>query len=401
MKFLLGVVFGLVATVVLPVHGPGFEGGIEYLAVLAVRLGRYPVVPLVFFSLGSSFCVMFDTRRFYKPLGVVFLFIIGSTLALTLVGLLTVLVMPPVRIPISVEAAGSVLAFQPQSLLYALFPYSLFDVFQNGDFLLPFSLFALLLAFACVQEKDHTRVVVNLFNAGTRIFTVILRIAEDMLTIGMVALSCYWGVLFREVMTSGVYNTLLLALTVDLAVAALGLFPLVTWLLCRPCNPYRVLYQAIAPVLGAFFSGDSNFVLGCTIRHCKEAVGNRTPLAPVSATLFSIFCRGGSALTTVMGFVIILHSYSSLGISPGTVFWIAAMAFALSFLLGGIPAGGSFVLLTVLCASYGQGFESGYLLLKGAAPIIGSFACAFDALSCIFGTYVTAVRLRMTDSDAV
>ena len=70
-------------------------------------------------------------------------------------------------------------------------------------------------------------------------------------------------------------------------------------------------------------------------------------------------------------------------------------SFALSFLLGGFPAGGTFISLTVLCVLYGRNFETGYyLLLKPAAPILCSFAAAFDVLTSMFGSYIVAVKTK-------
>jgi Na+/H+-dicarboxylate symporter len=156
-----------------------------------------------------------------------------------------------------------------------------------------------------------------------------------------------------------------------------------------------VLYQSIASVLAAFFSGDTNFVLPLTMRHCKELVGNRCNIAPFSTTLFSIFARGGSALTSCICFVIILHSYSNLGLDGNTVVWAVVTPFLLSFLLAGLPSGGAFVLLTVLCTRYGQGFEASYILLRPVAPLICAFACALDVLTNIFGSYIVAHKLGL------
>ena len=114
----------------------------------------------------------------------------------------------------------------------------------------------------------------------------------------------------------------------------------------------------------------------------------------VTVPLFSIFARGGSALVTSICFIMILRSYSSLGFTAADVLWIFFTTFAISLVLGSLPSGGAFISLTVLCTMYSRGFEAGYLLLRPAAPIFCSFAAAFDAVSCIFGSYVVAVKTR-------
>ena len=66
-------------------------------------------------------------------------------------------------------------------------------------------------------------------------------------------------------------------------------------------------------------------------------------------------------------------------------------------MLGGFPGGGSFISLTVLCTLYSKGFETGFLLLKPAAPILCSFAAAFDVLTAMFGSYIVAVKTKLIE----
>ena len=70
------------------------------------------------------------------------------------------------------------------------------------------------------------------------------------------------------------------------------------------------------------------------------------------------------------------------------------MSFVLSFVLGGIPAGAPYVLLTVLCTAYSRGFDTGYLLLRPVAPLFCSFAAAIDAASAMFGSYIVGVKTQ-------
>ena len=56
--------------------------------------------------------------------------------------------------------------------------------------------------------------------------------------------------------------------------------------------------------------------------------------------------------------------------------------------------GGTFVALTIMCTTYGRGFEAGYLLLKPVAAIIGAFATAIDAATAMFGSYFVAFKTK-------
>jgi Na+/H+-dicarboxylate symporter len=394
MKYLLGTVFGILAALLLPVQNPPFPEAIGFLANLAIRIGRYAVLPLVFFTLASSVYELLETRRLYKPFGFTFLLIILSSFILSLVGAASILLIKSPRIPISVDRVTETVSLGAGQLLEAIFPYSGFAAVLNENFLLPAFILALLTGVACTREKQVTKPVVFLLAGAVKVVTFISHVTQDIMTIGMIAITCRFTILFSGILVAGTYNALLCILLLDFAILALVIYPGVTWLLCRK-NPLWVLYQSVASVLAAFFSGDTNFVLPLAMRHCSELIGNRSNIAPFSTTLFSIFARGGSALTSSICFVIILHSYSNLSLAGSTIVWVVVMSFLLSFLLAGIPSGGAFVLLTVLCTRHGQGFEASYLLLRPAAPLICAFACALDVLTNIFGSYIVAHKLGM------
>lgn len=95
----------------------------------------------------------------------------------------------------------------------------------------------------------------------------------------------------------------------------------------------------------------------------------------------------------------ILHSYSDLHIELSSLLYISATALGLSFLLGGIPVGGTFTALTILCTMYGRGMENGFLLFKPAAAIIGSFAALFDAATAMFGCYIIAYNTKTLETQ--
>ena len=154
-------------------------------------------------------------------------------------------------------------------------------------------------------------------------------------------------------------------------------------------------------IITAFFSGDSNLVLQLNMRHGKESLGIRRRINGAVHPLFTIFARGGSALVTTVGFIMIWRSYSSLSIPLTDILWLTFASFGISFLLGGFPSGGAFVLLTVICVLYSRGFEESFLLLKPAAPIICSFAAAFDALTAIFGSYIVAVKTKLIEHHGI
>ena len=216
----------------------------------------------------------------------------------------------------------------------------------------------------------------------------------EWLSVGMIAISAWWMFSARSVFASGTYTPLFIMLLVDFVLVLGLIYPLILYFLCNDQHPYHAIYACITPIITAFFSGDSNLSLQVNLRHARESLGVHQPSSDVTIPLFSIFARGGSALVTTICFVMILRSYSSLGFAFFDILWIFGASLAISFALSSLPTGGTFAALTILCTIYSRGFESGYLLLRPAAPVFCSFAAAFDAVSAIFGSYVVAVKTR-------
>jgi len=133
------------------------------------------------------------------------------------------------------------------------------------------------------------------------------------------------------------------------------------------------------------------------LRHTNESLGVRRRISSVTLPMFSIFGRGGSALVVTVSFIVILKSYSSLGISFSDMVWLIGAAILISFFLGRFPSGGTFIALAAICALYGRGFEAGYLILKPAAFFLGSVAAAIDALTALAGTYIVGKKWDMVN----
>lgn len=144
-----------------------------------------------------------------------------------------------------------------------------------------------------------------------------------------------------------------------------------------------------------FFSGDTNVTLPILLRHVNESLGVRRRVSSVSLPVFSIFCRAGSAMVVTVSFVMIVRSYSSLGIGSKDMLWLVLVASIFSFFLGRFPAAGAYTSLAAVCALYG-GFESSFLILRPAAFFIGSIAAATDAVIAVAGAYIIGHRLKIT-----
>ena len=400
-KYLIGALFGAAFAFILPLGNEQVAAAVSFVTEIVVRFGRYMVVPVVFFTAVIAFNRLRDTKMLFKTgiwTGGV---IVASSLLLTVTGLLSILIVKLPRIPITVETVSESASLGVGDLIKSLLPYSAFETLNNGSFILAAFFFAMLVGTASTADPVLFKPVTQLADSLSKLMYNISGIFTEFLSVGMVAVLCSWTIQFRGVLTSGVFAPLILMLLFDFIFIAGVVYPLIIRYLCHDPHPYRILYASVCSVVTAFVSGDTNLVLQLNMRHGKESLGVRRRINGVVHPLFSIFARGGSALVTAISFIVIWRSYSSLSIPFTDILWITAVSFGISFLLGGFPAGGAFVSISVLCMLYSRGFENGFLLLKPAAPIICSFAAAFDALTAIFGSYIIAVKTKLVEHHGI
>jgi len=400
-KYLIGIAFGLAAAFILPMGNATCAAVISFLTELFIRVGRYIVVPLIFSTAIVSINKLRTSKLLGKTIAWTFIIILVSTLLLTVVGLLSILIVKLPRIPITVDVATDVFSLDLKGMLLSLFPVSGFEALKEGSYLLVCLVFALLIGWESASEETVFKPVFVLADSCSKLFYNIAVFFTEFMSVMIVAIMCYWTVQFRGIIASGIYNPMILMFVVDFVIIVGIIYPLILRYLCHDPHPYKVLFACIAPMILAFVAGDSNLNLPLSIRHGKESLGIRRRCGGFTYPMFAIFARGGSALVTVISFILIWRSYSSLSIPFADILWISGFSFLLSFLLGGIPSGGAFILLTILCQMYGKGFETSFLLLKPASVIICSFATIFDVITAMFGSYIVAVKTKMVEHHII
>ena len=400
-KYLIGFALGVLAAFILPTENAAFANAVAFLTELFIRIGRYVVVPLLFTSAIVAVSKLRTSRLLLKTTGLTFLIIIASTLILTLVGLASILIVKLPRIPITVDIATEASRLDVKALILSLFPYSGFDALREGSFLLVCLVFAFVIGWESASEETAFKPVFALSDSLSNLFYNIANFFTEIMAILSIAIVCYWAMDFRKVIETGIYTPMVIMFIVDFVIVAGIIYPLILHFVCHDPHPYKVLYASIAPLILSFFGGDSNLVIPLANRHLRDSLGIRRRCRGLTYPMFSVFARGGSALVTTISFILIWRSYSSLRIPAGDIFWIFGLSFGLSFLLGGIPSGGAFVLLTILCTKYARGFETSFLLLKPAAMIICSFATLFDTLTAMVGSYIVAVKTKNIEHHSI
>ena len=396
LKYLIGIVLGVTFALVAGTENALFIEAADFLSKAAVQFGRYALYPAVFFGFTLSIFELRENRSLLKVALITGLIICAAALLLSFIGLLSVLLHTPARIPIFVEGISDIQVLGVRESLLQLFPSSAFEAVINGTYILPLCIFGGFAGAGCAVDRNIAKPAITLIDSLARISYAVLVFFVDMLILGMVAVSAYWVIKFHEMLLTAVFADFAILLIADLLIIALVIYPLLLKIFCRDINPYRVLYASLAPMLAAFFSQDTHVALAVLLRHSNESLGVRRRISSVVLPIFSIFGRAGSSLVITVSFIVILKSYSSLSLNIQDMFWLVGIASLFSCLLGRFPAGGTYIALASVCALYGRGFESGYLILRPAAFFIGAVAAALNALTAITGTYITAYRFNMT-----
>lgn len=391
-KYLLGCILGIIAALILPTENLVLQRVIAFLTDFAIRFGRYMLLPLLFFSMTISVCNLREDKKLLKVAFQTVGIVILSSFLLMLIGLISALLIKLPRIPISGEKVSSPIVLGITEHLLKLLPHSAFESLLDGAFLVPLYIFAGFAGAGFASDRVVSKPAYNLFDSLSHVCYLVMSFFVDMLAIGMIAISCTWTIHFISLLKTGVYTGFIIMLFANLVFIVLIVYPLIMRFLFKEQHPYRILYASIATILTAFFSTDSNLSLIVNIKHSKDSLGIRRRLNSIVMPIFSSFGRGGTACVTAISFVVILRSYSGLGIAFTDVLWIALVSFGLSFVLGALPVGGTFVAISVICSLYGRGFDAGYLLLKPAVPVICAVSTAIDTVTALLGSYLIASK---------
>ena len=376
-KLLVGSVIGVIAGIFIPAQVQGF---LDSLTGLLVSVGRYVLFPFVFFSLGIGTSELRQEKRLLRVYLSGLKYLVLAAGLLVVLGTLSVLVFPPERIPIAVEAEK---AFAPISVmggLRAIFPRNLFSVFWgSGDFLLPLMVLAFLLGVNMDFDRQLTRPIVQIFDSLSRIFYHLNSLVVELFGFAMIVVAAAWMMRISHT-DLAMYKQILLILAVDVAIVVFGVFPGCLYLLGVKENPYRWLYAALGPAIAGMFTGDAYLSLGFLTKHGKESLGVPRMVGSAVYPLFAVLGRAGTAMVSSVAFILILRSYSSLEITFFQTLWVMLFSFIVSFVLGAVPGNGAYFSLFMLCGIYAKGLQEGYLILRAIAPLLVSFGAFVDVI---------------------
>ena len=392
-KLLLSTILGTLLGFVLSPGGIG-ANFIQYLGKVSLQFGRYLALPLMFFSLVVAVFELHLQRKVFRTFYLSLLYGLSLTAGLVVLGVVFVLVLTPERIPI---IATPPIAFQIPSfgdLILRLFPTNAFLVLvEQGDFFLPLLFLAFVLGLNLTYDRQIARSVIELSDSLNRVFWHMNIFVTEFLYVPVLFLACSLVVGFRRGNDLGIFLPFLVILTIlTLAVAFIGL-PVAFYFLHQKRKPFRWLYAQLGPGLAALVSGDVLFSYGQLVRHGNETLGIPRRIGSVTSPFLLVLSRGGSAFVTVVTFLVLFRSYSTLELGLFQTFWVILLAVLVSLSLWATPGMGAFAGIALLSRLFGRGMEEGYLIVTPVIPILVSLGAFLDVLCVSFVSQWVAERM--------
>ena len=133
-----------------------------------------------------------------------------TTAALTLLGLISTLIIQLPRIPIPTGTESDIPGISLSQLLFRLLPFSSFDSLLEDAFLLPAFLFASLAGAGCATDINDSKHAVNVLESFSKVAYNVMSFFVDTLSIGMMAITCYWFIDARAVLLEGSFTPLII-----------------------------------------------------------------------------------------------------------------------------------------------------------------------------------------------
>ena len=383
---------GVLVGIITPLYGGDTSLFFENIFTHVLHIGRYLIFPLLFFTITISSYELWREKKFFQTYGRIMGYAIISSVVLAVVGAIFVAIFSPERVPIIIEetVVNPLPSISNQILM--IFPKNLFTAFtNNGDFLLPLIIFAIILGIALFHNHSLSPAIIEIFDNISQILYKMNRFVLEIIGLGIVFMSAYWIIQLKSMADLVLFGQLLLVILLAMLFIIFLVIPgLLYFLSGRRRNPYTWLFAILPAAFSSLLSGDSNFTISAAIAVLNENMGMDKRTTPAMVSLNAVFSRSGIAMVTCISFILIIRSYSSLDVTFLQYLWVIGSSILISFMLGTVPVNAVLVSLAVISGWYAQGLEKGFLILLPIAPIITSLAVLLDTVVIMFNCQLIA-----------
>lgn len=382
MKASIQVILGLISGALLALLLP--EGNIiltfmTEISTVVLSLGRYIALPLLFLSMVISVTQLqrkqLLLKSFLKLLGLS----VAFSLLLVLIGIVASLIFSPSQIPVVIDGIRNIEVPSLLDLVKLSFPENFFSVFQSdlttqANQFVPFFVLAIFLGYFFTKpSREVVEPTYNLVDSLSRIFFLVnkyfMRIAYFWVTI----LTAAYIVMIKNILDLEIFLSLTYMLVIITAVVVLIIYPIIFYYTCGKRNPFKYLWCEFSVIFTALLSGDLFFTSTTLIHSQKDNFKIKRESSGFNIPFLLLFSKAGTAMVSVITFIVILKSYSSLEITATQILWVGIVSFLVSFCLPTKAVGSSIASLYLLCSIYDYGgIEDSYIILSPAFPILGT-----------------------------
>lgn len=390
-QVLAGIAAGIIIALILPeefiVAGDTVltSDVISSITSTTFSIGRYLVLPLLFFSMVISISQLQRDKNFIKVTAKTLALTAIFSILLVIVGVISAVIFSPGQIPVVIDNNYQVDIPSFKELLDLSFPSNIFSVFQydfsqSSSLFIPFFVFAIILGiFITKTSREESEPTFNLIDSLSRISfkasQYFLRVSFIWVTI----ITCFYITTLKNVQDIKIFMPLTIMLLVLTIIIIFIIYPIVFYYTCDKRNPFKYIFSELPTLLTSAISGDLFFTNILLVSSQKKSFRIKRENAGFTTSFLVLFSKGGTALVSIISFIIILKSYSSLEITASQILWVGIMSFLISFCLPTKAIGSTVASLSILCALYGYGgMESSFTILAPAFPIIGAIATVIN-----------------------
>jgi len=377
-RYLLGIAAGIAAGFLLKTTDNVsvlLNTGVD----LAIRLSRYLLLPLIFFSLPVAVTKLRRLNALGPLLRRSSLAALTASAALTILGTSIAWLAGSGRIAVIPGSLPEVSIIKLGTMVQNTIPLNIFSI-PGGEssFILPLLVPAFLLGWHMNYDREIAEPAFNFFDSMSRL-TYRANSFVLLLMPGLIAVLTAAAVINTRGIVEVQRFLPILGIILLLAVILItGIYPLILWIADRRHSPWKALAGISGALITALVSGSPLFNYGNLTRHLKENLNIPRHSAALIAPFYLMFARAGTAMITAFCMMTIIRSYSSLEVTLFQAAWTALFSFLISFTLPASPDRGLTAALIMLGSLYGRGLEEGWLILAPVIPLLVMLATVLD-----------------------
>lgn len=385
-KFLLAGILGVVAGSIIPIS----DGAISVIFSITIGLSLILLYPLEFFGAAIGIYELHEEKKLLKTLAQAALYALAFLVAATLLGIIISFFAPSIRIQLG-EKIGTVQNLPTiGTILEQFFPSSIFSIFGLPTFILPLFVAAVFVGLSFSSNRHAGKIMLNFFESASELLWNINSFLIEIFPLLFIVVSAAVTRSLINIRDFSNYAKLFNIIGIESLIYIGGILPLAIYIRRKKKNPYKILYAMIASALSALFIPHAFASAANGLKHLKESLGIRRRVNATTLPLALTFGRAGTVLIGTTAFIVVLSSYSQIGLTVQSILWVLVWLPIAGLLAGAGANLGVLSAIAFVCSIYGRGFESGFVLLLPVALPLFLIANCMDTLTSMTIVYCTS-----------